>query len=84
MCPEIQPPATYWAEDDERAIAAHKGILYRIIIDGNPFNIVRNRGFLLDKYLTSPSLKVHGPQWYADKLDKVRLLSVFILLFGSS
>ena len=42
MCPEIQPPATYWAEDDERAIAAHKGILYRIIIDGNPFNIVRN------------------------------------------
>ena len=74
MLPEVQPPASYWPEDDPRAIAGHKGVLSMIILDMQPFNLVRQRGFMMSNYLTTPSLKLHGPEWYADKLDKVGLM----------
>ena len=31
-------------------------------------SFVNNKGFLMDKRLTVPELKVHNPEWYKDKI----------------
>jgi len=69
--PEVPEPTHYWAEDDPRAVAAHQGILALMVMDAQPFGIVVNKGFLIKNRLTLPHLKVHGPQWYASRLDQV-------------
>ena len=66
-------PEVYWADDDPRAIKAHQGILAQIVLDFQPFTIVHNKGFIIDKRMTMPQLKVHTPWYYADKLEKVNL-----------
>ena len=76
-CPQVLPdvaePEVYWSEDDPRAIKAHQGILAQIVLDFQPFNIVNSKGFLVDKRLTMPQLKVHTPPYYADRLEKVKM-----------
>ena len=81
MLPDVEEPSVYWAEDDPRAIAAHRGILAQIVVDGQPFNIVSSKGFLIDKRLSMPCLNVHFPQFYADKLEKVRIYQIFVNVF---
>jgi hypothetical protein len=70
VLPDIPEPSIYWAEDDPRARAGHQGIVARIVLDFQPFNMVNNKGFLVDKRLTMPELKVHGAGYYADKVNK--------------
>jgi hypothetical protein len=66
----VAEPAVYWAEEDPRARAGHQGIVARLVLDFQPFNMVNNKGFLIDKRLTMPQLKVHTAGYYADKVDK--------------
>ena len=69
----------YWLDQDPRAKAAHKGILMQLVLDFQPFSMVTNKGFLLDKRLTLPELHIHTPGWYRDRIEKVILLrSLFI------
>ena len=64
----------YWLDQDPRAEAAHKGILMQLVLDFQPFSMVTNKGFLLDKRLTLPELHIHTPGWYRDRIEKVVLL----------
>ena len=73
VLPDVAEPEVYWADDDPRAIKAHQGILAQIVLDFQPFTIVHNKGFIIDKRMTMPQLKVHTPWYYADKLEKVNL-----------
>ena len=47
------------------------GIITQMVLDFQPLSLVNNKGFLIDKRLTLPSLQVHTPWWYQDKIEKV-------------
>merc|ERR1719209_1229637 len=70
ILPEVPEPPIYWPETDPRSQAAHLGIISQIVIDFQPFSLVTNKGFLIDKRRTMPMLQVHTPWWYQDKIEK--------------
>ena len=72
VLPDVAEPPIYWLESDPRAEAAHKGILAQMIVDFQPLAMVNNKGFLVDKRLTLPKLQIHTPEWYRDKIEKVK------------
>ena len=43
----------------------------QLVLDCQPFTLVESRGFLLDKRLTMPELKIHSRRYYVDKVDQV-------------
>lgn len=68
--PDVPESPVYWLDQDPRAEAAHKGILMQLVLDFQPFSMVTNKGFLLDKRLTLPELHIHTPGWYRDRIEK--------------
>ena len=66
MLPDVPESPVYWAEFDPRAEAAHRGIISQMVVDFQPLSLVQNKGFLMDKRLTMPELKIHTPWWYQD------------------
>ena len=48
-----------------------RGIVAQLVLDCQPFTLVESRGFLLDKRLTMPELKIHSRRYYVDKVDQV-------------
>ena len=73
ILPDVPKPPMYWIDTDPRAEAAHMGIIAQIVFDFQPLSLVNNKGFLIDKRLTMPSLQVHTPWWYQDKIEKVNI-----------
>merc|ERR1712112_107992 len=71
ILPDVPEPPVYWIDTDPRAEAAHMGIIAQMVLDFQPLSLVNNKGFLIDKRLTLPSLQVHTPWWYQDKIEKV-------------
>ena len=71
ILPDVPEPPVYWIDTDPRAQAAHMGIITQMVLDFQPLSLVNNKGFLIDKRLTLPSLQVHTPWWYQDKIEKV-------------
>ena len=49
------------------------GIIAQMVMDFQPLSLVNNKGFLIDKRLTMPSLQIHTPWWYQDKIEKVNI-----------
>ena len=58
ILPDVPEPPMYWIDTDPRAEAAHMGIIAQIVLDSQPLSLVNNKGFLIDKRLTMPSLQV--------------------------
>ena len=58
ILPDVPEPPMYWIDTDPRAEAAHMGIIAQIVLDFQPLSLVNNKGFLIDKRLTMPSLQV--------------------------
>ena len=73
ILPDVPEPPMYWIDTDPRAEAAHMGIIAQIVLDFQPLSLVNNKGFLIDKRLTMPSLQVNTPWWYQDKIEKVNI-----------
>ena len=71
VLPEVPEPTIYWLDSDQRAEAAHKGIIAQMVIDFQPLSLVNSKGFLVEKRLTLPQLQIHTPEWYRDKIEKV-------------
>ena len=63
ILPDVPEPPMYWIDTDPRAEAAHMGIIAQIVLDSQPLSLVNNKGFLIDKRLTIPSLQVNTPWW---------------------
>ena len=48
LVPDAPQPSSYWAEDDPRSLAAHRGIICQMVLDFQPLSLVNNKGFVIN------------------------------------
>ena len=48
LVPDAPQPSSYWAEDDPRSLAAHRGIIGQMVLDFQPLSLVNNKGFVIN------------------------------------